>query len=344
LGSFLILNVFVDSGLSQEKFIYVAIILVEHRTSHAVKMDLATFRQALIHCGINQALARNSIIAQGYNDMEVFALYLANNRSVVDFVNCKLVNKLPADQNRERPSIPFASIRLLQAMRHWTIERQHCGLAIVHNALTQDKLERILERMEEVESLAEMKPAPPPLPKKFGSFGKNWRVFSEGFKGHCAVVCGIMNILLAYILREHTIVTSEHQDADYSTADERLMAIVSLQGRDYQKDNSLVWQLFHPLVLETAAWNYVKQYNTTQDGRSAFLALQTRGEGETAVDAGRAAVEEIIQMARYTGKASTFLSATTLTFCKEHSQNWNPSEKGNTPLPRNRRCQSLQRA
>jgi hypothetical protein len=64
--------------------------------------------------------------------------------------------------------------------------------------------------------------------------------------------------------------------------------------------------LLHPLILETAAWNYVKQFDVTQDGRSAFLALQTRGEGEAAVDAPRAAAEEIIQMARYTGKSKRF--------------------------------------
>ena len=267
-------------------------------------MDLATFRQALIRCGINQALARNSIIAQGYNDMEVFARYLANDRSVTDFV--KSVNKLPPNQEGERPSIPFASIRLLQAMRHWTIERQRCGLPVVHNELTHDELEQILERMEEEESIAEMKPVPPPLPDKFSSFGKNWRVFSEGFKGHCAVVRGTMNIPLAYLLREHTAVTPAQRTDAYSTADVRLMSIVRLEGRDYQKDNSLVWQLLRPLVLETAAWNYVKQYDTTQDGRSAFLALQTRGEGEAAVDARRAAAEEIIQTAKYTGKSKRF--------------------------------------
>jgi hypothetical protein len=236
--------------------------------------------------------------------MEVFARYLANDRSVADFV--KSVNKLPANQDGDRPSIPFASIRLLQAMRHWTIERQRCGLPIVHNELTQEELERILERMEEVDSITEMKPVPPPLPGKFTSFGKNWRVFSEGFKGHCAVVRGTMTIPLAYLLREHTIVTPEHRAAEYSTADERLMAIVRLQGRDFKKDNSLVWQLLRPLVLETAAWNYVKQYDISQDGRSAFLALQTRGEGEAAVDARRAAAEEIIQKAQYTGKSKRF--------------------------------------
>jgi hypothetical protein len=184
-------------------------------------MDLATFLQALICCGINQALACNLIIAQGYNDMEVFARYLANYRSVVDFVES--VNKLPADQNGDRPLIPFALIRLLQAMRHWTIEHQHCGLAIVHNELTQDELEQIIEHMEEVESIADMKPIPPPLPEKFGSFGKHcWRIFLEGFNGYCAVVLvhGNLYIPLAYILREHTIVTPEHRAAAYSTADE----------------------------------------------------------------------------------------------------------------------------
>jgi hypothetical protein len=67
-----------------------------------------------------------------------------------------------------------------------------------------------------------------------------------------------------------------------------------------------VWQLLRPLVLETAAWNYVKQYDTAQDGRSAFLALQTRGEGEAAVDARRAAAKETIQKAQYTGKSKRF--------------------------------------
>jgi hypothetical protein len=77
----------------------------------------------------------------------------------------------------------------------------------------------LLEHMEEMESIVEMKPVSPPLPKKFDSFGKNWRVFLEGFKGHCAVVCGTMYIPLAYILCEHTIVTPEHRATAYSIAD-----------------------------------------------------------------------------------------------------------------------------
>jgi hypothetical protein len=64
--------------------------------------------------------------------------------------------------------------------------------------------------------------------------------------------------------------------------------------------------LLRPLVLETAAWNYIKQYDVPQNGRMAFLTLQTRGEGEAAVDARRAAAEEIILKAQYTGKSKCF--------------------------------------
>jgi hypothetical protein len=194
-------------------------------------MDLATFRQALIRCGVAQALARNSIIAQGYDDMETFARLLANDRTVTDFV--KSVNKLPADQNGDRPLIPFASIRRLQAMRHWTIERQRCGINIVHNDFTDEELERTLERMEEEESMAEMTVTAPPLPDKFTSFGTNWRTFSEGFKGHCAVVRGTMHLPLLYVLRAHVAVTPAQQAAAYNTADERLMTLVQLTGKEY---------------------------------------------------------------------------------------------------------------
>jgi hypothetical protein len=65
-------------------------------------MDAATFYQALAHrCGVNQALMRNSIIQQGYdNKEEVFTHFLANNRTVADFV--KTINKLPPAQDGDK--------------------------------------------------------------------------------------------------------------------------------------------------------------------------------------------------------------------------------------------------
>ena len=48
----------------------------------------------------------------------------------------------------------------------------------------------------------------------------------------------------------HTHVTTDCRAADYSNANARMKTIVRLEGKEYQKDNLLVWQLMHPLVLE----------------------------------------------------------------------------------------------
>jgi hypothetical protein len=160
--------------------------------------------------------------------------------------------------------------------------------------------------MEEEEQLAAMKIVPPPLPDKFASFGPKWRVFAESFKGHCAVVRGAMNIPLAYVLREHVAVTQAMRDAEYPTTDARLMNVVVLEGKEYRKDNTLVWGLLRPLVHETPGWNYIKQYDTTLNGRMAFMVLQTRGEGDAAVDARLTAAEETIHKAKYDGKSKRF--------------------------------------
>jgi hypothetical protein len=49
-------------------------------------------------------------------------------------------------------------------------------------------------------------------------------------------------------------------------ADECFKAIVTLQGRDFQKDNLLVWQLLRHFVVKMAAWNCVKHFDVTQGG------------------------------------------------------------------------------
>ena len=82
------------------------------------------------------------------------------------------------------------------------------------------------------------------------------------------------------------------EEEEYDSSDKRLMNLVVLQGREYRMDNIRVWELLRPLVHETPAWNYIKQYDTNQNGRMAFLVLQTRGEGEAAVDARRTAAED----------------------------------------------------
>ena len=223
----------------------------------------------------------------------------------------KAVNKLPAappvgGEAQERPSIPFASVKKLKAMRWWTIECQRTGLDVVHGNFTPAELNRVLARLDYEAHLAVNKPDVPELTEKFVSFGTKWRVFSEHFKGHCEAQRGCMDIPLAYVLRDHTDVTDEIRAEEYDDSDSRLMNIVLLAGDEYRQDNIRVWNLLRPLVYGTAAWDYVKHFDRPKDGRAAFQTLERRGEGDAAIDARRTKAEQIIAKAQYTGTSKRF--------------------------------------
>ena len=159
--------------------------------------DAVTFRNALLHCGITQPEARDAIVVQGYSNMIKFA---ALPEEEITYL-VKAVNKMePEAPGGQRPIIPFASIKKLQAMRKWTWEASWHGIVVVHNDFTPEELTWMLARMEFEDQLKVNKPEVPSLPDKFTSFGTKWKAFSEGFKGHCAVVRGCMNIPLLYIL------------------------------------------------------------------------------------------------------------------------------------------------
>lgn len=267
--------------------------------------DTATFRQALTRCGIEQETARNTIVDQGYSSMAEFAQLSSDD--IQTFV--KEVNKMPAvtvGNNQVKPSIPFASIKKLRAMRKWAIERRLMGLEVSHPAFTAAETARVMTRMDFEVQLEVNKAKPPPLPDKFVNFSGKWRPFYEGFKGHLAVARGCMNIPLLYVVREHSEVTAAMRDDTYTSSDERLMNLVVLTTDEYSQDNSRVWDLLRPLVYGTSAWNYVKQYDRSEDGRMAFRVLQRRGEGDAALDARRTKAEDVITTTKYTGRSKRY--------------------------------------
>lgn len=106
--------------------------------------ETATFRAALEHCGgITQELAHQTIVQQGYTLMTEFDQI--PNHEIRNFV--KEVNKHPA-VNDEVPHVPYASIKKLKAMKEWTKEHVHFGLAITHISFTVQELTCILTRMD----------------------------------------------------------------------------------------------------------------------------------------------------------------------------------------------------
>ena len=265
-------------------------------------MDVASFRLALQRCGVAQPEARNAIVAQGYDSMDVFKTLTEDE--IEQFV--KAVNKLPqAAPGTPRPMVAYVAIKNLKAMRNWAIECDRIGVTIAHDNFTDEERQRILSRMDEEANFATNRPATPPLPDKFTSFGPKWREFSEGLQGHCKIVHGCMNIPLAYLLREVEPDVAM-LTAAFDTTDQRLMALVLCIGPEFQQDNRRLWDLLCPLIRGTPAWEYVKVCERSGDGRRAYRILKLRGEGEAAVDARRTKAEATLAKAQYTGKSKRF--------------------------------------
>jgi len=82
-----------------------------------------------------------------------------------------------------------------------------------------------------------------------------------------------------------------------------LIAIVVLEGDEYDEDNKQVWNLLRPLVYGTSTWSYVRSYDRMKNGQTALRVLAARGEGEAALDTRQTKAEQTIVMARYTGKS-----------------------------------------
>jgi len=123
-------------------------------------------------------------------------------------------------------------------MRWWMIEQCRTSQDVVHATFTLAEKDRVLERMDFEAQFLVNKPEPPALPSKFTTFGTKWHSFYEGFKGHLVVQRGCMEIPLIYVIREHTDVTEAMRTADdYDSSDARLIAIVVLEGDEYDEDN-----------------------------------------------------------------------------------------------------------
>ena len=251
--------------------------------------DIVTFRQALERCGISQASARVAITDQGYTNIEEFAEL--SEKDIVDLI-VKVINRLPAPaEDVAPPRVPFASTKKLKAFRNWKWERAWCGLGFAHGDFTDQELTRMIQRMDFLAQQKMNELDSPPLPEKFSTFGTKWRLFKEAIHGHLAVKRGCIDVPLIYVLRDHQVVTDAMRDADYGDSDEYLINVVSLTTDAFKQDNARVWEIVRPLLYGTPAWDYVKTYDRTKNGRMALRVLERRGEGEAALDARRTKAE-----------------------------------------------------
>jgi hypothetical protein len=93
---------------------------------------------------------------------------------------------------------------------------------------------------------------------------------------------------------------------DYDSIDACLVATSTLTHSSYRQDNTKVFNLLKPLIYSETSryWQFASQFNQTQDGREAYLAIKRQAEGQSAVEAKKAAAYKAINDARFRGNST----------------------------------------
>lgn len=149
-----------------------------------------------------------------------------------------------------------------------------------------------------------------------GEFKKDtkWKNFKEGAIAYLNAVRGKHDIPLAYVIREQDIPVPNQV---YQSEHHRLISITPLQGIEFEDDNGRVFDLLKSWTINGHAWTWMRAFNSTRNGRSAWLALINHFEGDAQRDRVKDQAYASIVAAKYYGERKKFSFETYVTIHQE---------------------------
>jgi hypothetical protein len=148
--------------------------------------------------------------------------------------------------------------------------------------------------------------------KSLGEFKKDtkWKSFKEGMIAYLNALKGKHNIPLAYVIRDDA---APQVNVPYQSEHHRLIGIAPLNGTEYEEDNGRVFDILKSLLINGLAWTWMQAYNSTRNGRQAWLALLTHFEGDAQRDRVKDQTYAAIAAAKYYGDKKRFSFETYVT-------------------------------
>jgi hypothetical protein len=113
-------------------------------------------------------------------------------------------------------------------------------------------------------------------PTKFKT-GTKWKALKEGTIVYSNSLKGKHNIPLAYVIWDNEI---PQPNQAYQSEHLRLIEITPLTGIEYEEDNGKLFDLLKSWTVNGPAWTWMRAFNSTWNGRQAWLPLVTHFEGD----------------------------------------------------------------
>ena len=136
----------------------------------------------------------------------------------------------------------------------------------------------------------------------------NWIIFRDKVKMKLHKTIGVRGIRLGYIVDDTVRPVTSHDQPlievdTIDIYDDEAYTISSTRfGRGYKSDNKAVWDLLKINLIGLSSYNHISPYDTSSDGRQAWLSLRQFFEGEDFIERTR----ESIFTRPFTRLTSTF--------------------------------------
>lgn len=127
-------------------------------------------------------------------------------------------------------------------------------------------------------------------------------------------------------------------DAEYDSEHQRLVAIAPHRGTEFKHDNGVVFDFLKTWTINGPAYPWMKQFDTTRNGRATWLSLLTYYEGTAARDCVKEAAYAAKSNAKYYGEKKKFSFDT---YVNIHQEAYQDLHQNDETIPEDKRVRDL---
>ena len=231
-------------------------------------LDLHT---VLTVCGVDAVGDRNRLIAgAGFTSLDNFLLF-GSDKDIEEMAK-GLQSRRAQDG---RVNLGIVHIKHLQALAWWIRDHHKRGLPYLAVNFTAAELQRSANE-KNLEGLR-VEAATATTVEKLPKFDPDdFDIHEDAFRNVLAQTFGVLREPLSYIARDR------NPPNPFVDEQQRRMYQLPLAGAHFDADNRAVYQKLKAFLVNTPGWAWIERYDSTQNGREAFLAWtgHYNGEGE----------------------------------------------------------------
>ena len=225
--------------------------------------------------GLTQQCATRFVNTAGITSLDDFVILQPDDAKET----CKRHNEAHSTGQLRQFALGITHQKKLEGFLYWYHDKRRRQQPIIAAEFTLNVMVESMEkyRAQTVEEETEQKELNPgQIETGSGWFGWSERAESAllGMKG-----CSGQGPLYRVIREDRPVGWIPPNDTM------RLCYDLPLQGISFDQDNRQVWRLLQRWIIKDPIYNWLKEYESSEDGRGAWLALKSQLEGTAAINA-----------------------------------------------------------